>query len=113
PHYQTRCGIYQEGCGLDNVHLSWGHDEYLYQVVKEYLPAEALAMIRYHSFYAAHREDAYRHLMNDHDRALFRWLRAFNPYDLYTKSDPRPDMADLRPFYDHLTAESSPPLLQW
>jgi inositol oxygenase len=113
PHYQTRCGIYQEGCGLDNVHLSWGHDEYLYQVVKEYLPAEALAMIHYHSFYAAHREDAYRHLMNDHDRALFWWVRAFNPYDLYTKSEDRPDMAGLRPFYEHLIAEYFPPLLQW
>src|SRR5712671_3389489 len=34
--YQTPCGIYSEGCGLDRVHLSWGHDEYLYQVVKNY-----------------------------------------------------------------------------
>src|SRR6266403_124629 len=57
--YQTRCGIYEEGCGLERVHLSWGHDEYLYHVVREYLPDEALAMIRYHSFYALHREGAY------------------------------------------------------
>src|ERR1700743_226434 len=49
--YQTPCGIYEEGCGLGRVHLSWGHDEYLYQVVKDYLPEEGLAMIRYHSFY--------------------------------------------------------------
>ena len=47
------------------MHLSWGHDEYLYQVVKDYLPEEALYMIRYHSFYAGHREGAYDHLMND------------------------------------------------
>src|SRR4051794_1074632 len=26
PVYQTPCGIYAEGCGLDEVHLSWGHD---------------------------------------------------------------------------------------
>src|SRR5262249_28130362 len=32
PQYQTARGIYEEGCGLDRVHLSWGHDEYLYQV---------------------------------------------------------------------------------
>src|SRR5579863_1198484 len=32
PEYQTPCGIYEEGTGLDNVHLSWGHDEYLYHV---------------------------------------------------------------------------------
>ncbi len=38
PAYQTQCGIYHEGCGLDQIHLSWGHDEYLYHVVKDYLP---------------------------------------------------------------------------
>ena len=64
PEYQTRCGIYEEGCGLDNVHISWGHDEYLYHVVKDYLPPEGLAMIRYHSCYAGHRENAYPHLMS-------------------------------------------------
>src|SRR6202041_3070661 len=35
PAYQTRAGIYQEGAGLDTVDLSWGHDEYLYHVVKD------------------------------------------------------------------------------
>lgn len=49
--YQDRCGVYVEGCGLENVMLSWGHDEYMYLVCKEQssLPEEALAMIRYHS----------------------------------------------------------------
>src|SRR5207253_1922176 len=71
PLYQSACGIYEEGCGLDRVHLSWGHDEYLYQVVKDYLPEEGLAMIRYHSFYAGHRENAYDQLMNARDREMF------------------------------------------
>jgi inositol oxygenase len=113
PAYQTPCGIYAEGCGLDNVHLSWGHDEYLYQVVKDYLPEEALAMIRYHSFYAAHREGAYAHLLDDRDRRLFAWVRAFNPYDLYSKAAERPDVARLRPFYEDLIAEFFPPTLAW
>ena len=111
--YQTPCGIYEENCGLDRVHLSWGHDEYLYQVVKDYLPEEALSMIRYHSFYAAHREGAYTYLMNDHDREMFTWVRAFNPFDLYSKSAARPDVAQLRPFYDELIAEYFPPVLRW
>jgi len=53
PIYGTEKGIYSKGCGMDNVMLSWGHDEYLYHVVKSQstLPKEALAMIRYHSFY--------------------------------------------------------------
>src|SRR5579872_2481062 len=32
PRYQTELGVYQAGCGLDCVDLSWGHDEYLYHV---------------------------------------------------------------------------------
>lgn len=113
PLYQGTTGIYEEGCGLDSVHLSWGHDEYLYQVVKDYLPPEAGYMIRYHSFYAGHRERAYEHLMNDQDRIMFNWVRAFNPYDLYTKSAERPDVSTLRPYYEELISEFFPNELQW
>src|SRR4051812_35658608 len=87
PAYQTLCGVYADGCGLDKVHLSWGHDEYLYHVVEDHLPEPALYMIRYHSFYAAHKEGAYGHLMTDHDRSMFEWVRTFNPYDLYSKGE--------------------------
>jgi inositol oxygenase len=113
PAYQPPCGIYKEGCGLDRVHLSWGHDEYLYQVVREYLPEPALYMIRYHSFYACHREGAYDHLLNEHDRELFAWVRAFNPYDLYSKSAQRPDVGTLRPYYEALIAKFFPATLRW
>ena len=30
PIYSTPNGIYTPGCGMENVMLSWGHDEYLY-----------------------------------------------------------------------------------
>lgn len=113
PEYQSEMGIYDLHTGLDNVHLSWGHDEYLYHVVKDYLPEEALAMIRYHSFYPAHREGAYDYLMNEKDCALMEWVRAFNPYDLYSKSDERPDVTELRPYYEELIAEYFPPKLRW
>jgi inositol oxygenase len=111
--YQTECGIYEPACGLENVHLSWGHDEYLYHVVKDYLPDEGLAMIRYHSFYAAHREGAYAHLMNATDRRLMESVRAFNPYDLYSKGDEPPNVAALRPYYEDLIAEFFPDELAW
>lgn len=29
PIYSSKLGIYTENCGLDNVMISWGHDEYL------------------------------------------------------------------------------------
>src|SRR4051812_32778161 len=79
----SRLGVYEEGCGLDKVNLSWGHDEYIYHVVKDRMPEEALYMLRYHSFYPGHREGEYDYLMNDHNREMFKWVRAFNPYDLY------------------------------
>jgi inositol oxygenase len=113
PKYQSACGIYQEGSGLDRVHLSWGHDEYLYQVLRDRLPDEALAMIRYHSFYAAHRDGAYTHLMNERDRALLPWVRRFNPFDLYSKQPDAPDRARLRSDYEALVHEYFPDPLAW
>jgi inositol oxygenase len=111
--YQTDCGIYSPGCGLANVHLSWGHDEYLYHVVKDYLPEEGLAMIRYHSFYPWHREGEYVHLANERDQYLLGWVRAFNPYDLYSKGHERPDVAALTPYYQDLIAEYFPAEIAW
>jgi inositol oxygenase len=113
PRYQSRLGVYSESCGLDSVQLSWGHDEYLYNVVKDYLPSEALYMIRYHSFYPGHREGEYQHLMNEQDKKMFEWVRAFNPYDLYTKSHQKPNVQELRPFYQELIEEYFPAKLKW
>lgn len=113
PEYQTECGIYERGCGLDNVDMSWGHDEYLYWVTKPYLPEPAQYIIRYHSFYPGHRENAYGHLMNDRDREMFEWVRKFNPFDLYSKSDSKPSIKDHRSYYEDLVAEFLPGQLQW
>ncbi len=111
--YQTRLGIYEENCGMDRIDLSWGHDEYLYHVVKEYLPEEGLYMIRYHSFYPAHKEDEYGYLMDDHDPEMFKWVKEFSPYDLYSKSSERPNVRELRPYYEELIAEYFPPQIAW
>ncbi len=113
PEYQTKFGVYSEGIGLENVDLSWGHDEYLYHVVKDYLPEPALYMIRYHSFYPCHHESEYGYLMSDHDREMFRWVKEFNPYDLYSKGEDRPAVDDVRPFYEELIAEYFPAQLRW
>lgn len=107
--FNTKYGVYSPNCGLDAVKMSWGHDEYLYQMVKNYLPEQALYMIRYHSFYSQHRENAYDHLMNDHDREMFKWVDKFNPYDLYSKVPVPPDSKALRPYYEDLVAKYLPP----
>ncbi|WP_154858890.1 inositol oxygenase family protein [Cyclobacterium xiamenense] len=111
--YNTKYGIYEPNTGLDNVKMSWGHDEYLYQMTKNYLPEPALYMIRYHSFYAQHREGAYDHLLNDHDREMFKWVDKFNPYDLYSKVPVPPDAKALRPYYEDLVAKYLPDTLKF
>ncbi|KAM6503152.1 Inositol oxygenase [Amanita muscaria] len=113
--YSTEYGIYKPHCGLDNVMLSWGHDEYLYNVLKDQssLPPEGLAMIRYHSFYPCHREGAYMHLANEKDIKILDAVRAFNPYDLYSKSDEPCKVENLRPYYEGLIAKFFPPALDW
>ena len=111
--YQTKYGIYEPNYGLDKVHLSFGHDGYIYEVMKNYLPMEALYMLRYHSFYAWHRHGAYAHLTNEQDQAMLQWVNKFNPYDLYSKAHMKPDIKQLKPYYDDLFAEFLPPTLDW
>lgn len=106
--YNTKYGVYEPNCGLRNVDMSWGHDEYVYQMMKDYLPEEGLYMLRYHSFYAQHREQAYDHLMDDHDRAMFKWVKLFNPYDLYSKNPDQKSWEELKPYYENLVAKYLP-----
>lgn len=113
PEYQTECGVYEPGCGLDRVNLSFGHDEYLYHVTKAYLPEEAQYCIRYHSCYPIHREDAYGHLLNAKDRQMMEWVKKFNPYDLYSKGHAKPNVSELRPYYEELIAEFFPAKIRW
>ncbi|KAH7833096.1 hypothetical protein Vadar_003140 [Vaccinium darrowii] len=116
PIYSTRLGIYKENCGLDNVTISWGHDEYMYmcgymkcksknkiwQMMKENkttLPSAGLFIVRFHSFYPLHRNGAYSYLMNEEDKENLEWLKIFNKYDLYSKSKVRVDVEKVKPYY--------------
>ncbi|TFK39218.1 myo-inositol oxygenase [Crucibulum laeve] len=113
--FSTDYGVYQPNCGLENVMLSWGHDEYLYHVLKNQstLPEEGLAIIRYHSFYPWHREGAYSHLTNTADEKVLAAVRAFNPYDLYSKSDNPVDPEALKPYYSNLIEKYFPEVIEW
>ena len=105
PIYNSKYGIYKPNCGLDNVYCSWGHDEYLYQVLKHNkcnLPEEAFYIIRFHSLYSYHKHDEYKHLTNDKDKRLLRYLKLFNKYDLYTKSDDTEITLETKNYYKKL-----------
>ena len=113
PRYNTKYGVYEPKCGLDKVKMSWGHDEYIYQIMKNYIPEEGLYMLRYHSFYPQHRENAYNHLMSKHDHEMFKWVDKFNLYDLYSKVPVPPDAKALRPYYEDLVAKYLPNVLNF
>lgn len=110
PLYNTQYGIYGPNCGLDNIMLSWGHDEYMYHIAKSQskLPREALAMIRYHSFYPWHQEGEYAYLMSDEDHEMLRAVQAFNPFDLYSKAGERTDIDEVKEYYLDLIDEFFP-----
>ena len=72
--------MYQPNCGLDQVQMSFGHDEYLYQVLQHNqtkLPDEALYCVRYHSFYPWHDDGDYDYLCTDQDREMMKWVKEF------------------------------------
>ena len=72
--------MYKPNCGLQNVTMSFGHDEYMYRVLVgngTKLPEEGLYMIRYHSFYPWHTGGAYDHLCTDKDRKMLDWIHEF------------------------------------
>lgn len=105
PKYNTEYGMYEKGCGLENILMSWGHDEYMYQVLVENnctLPEEALYMIRFHSFYPYHTSNSYRHLCDFNDGRMLSWLVEFQSFDLYSKSNEIPDVDVLKPYYQNL-----------
>lgn len=113
PAYNSPTGVYKEGCGLRNVDMSWGHDEYVYQMMKDHLPEEGLYMLRYHSFYAWHREAEYGNLLDDHDKEMLKWVKLFNPYDLYSKNPKPPVWKELKSYYEDLVAKYLPKTIRF
>ena len=111
--YQTEYGIYEPNCGLANVHMSFGHDVYMAKVAARYLPEPSIYMLRYHSFYPWHRHNAYSHLANEQDGKMLKWIHEFNQYDLYSKGHTKPDLKELKPYYEDLIAEFFPAQIDW
>jgi len=103
--YNTQYGMYEAGCGLDKVTMSWGHDEYLYRVLINHgatIPEEGLYAIRFHSFYPWHAGNDYQYLTNNKDQEMKKWVKEFNQFDLYTKSTKIPDVEAVKPYYQGL-----------
>jgi inositol oxygenase len=109
-------GIYAKKCGLGKLKFAFGHDEYLYRVLKNAgstIPEEGLQMIRLHSCYPLHQHNAYDPLLATGDRKILAWVKKFNKYDLYTKNDTRPNAETLWQYYAPMIAKYCPGTLAW
>jgi len=97
-------GIYTEGCGLDNLIISYGHDEYLYTVLKgnknHNISPRYMDVIRYHSFYPWHTKGEYRQFMNEKDKIVLKDVLQFNEFDLYSKEDETRITDETKNYYD-------------
>jgi inositol oxygenase len=119
--YNTLYGIYEPNCGLNNVLMSWGHDEYMYMVCKHngaLIPQMGLNLIRFHSFYPWHKEKAYEHLMSESDFETRKWAKRFSQCDLYSKAHEKhsPEEVEkiLKPYYQSLIEKYFPStILEW
>jgi inositol oxygenase len=104
--YGNEIGAYTKNCGLDRLLFSYGHDEFLYNVLKRSenckLPQDALNIIRYHSCYLFHQGGEYTQFMQEKDYQTRKLLRRFNKYDLYSKENTEMDTTSLWEYYDKL-----------
>ena len=90
---------------MDNVLFSWGHDEYMYKVLKHnncLIPEEGLKIIKYHSAYVIHKENEYDYLMNKDDYKIRELCHQFSECDLYSKDINKIDPDELQPYYEKL-----------
>jgi inositol oxygenase len=120
--YNTEYGVYEKNCGLDNLAISFGHDEYLYRVLKHNkdlgmhnMDDKYLNMIRFHSFYPWHNEGEYKHLLNEEeDNEILLDVLDLNQYDLYSKEDTDFVLTDeIKSYYSNLLSIYFPKKLLW
>jgi len=118
PAYNTTFGMYTQGCGFRNVLWAWGHDEYLWMVLKNHaacrLPEEAFYCIRHHSFYPWHQRGGYMYLMDEQDKQMLPVVQEFQKCDLYSKVDANLlSVEKLMPYYQGLIDKYIPGLVSW
>ncbi|CAF0928441.1 unnamed protein product [Rotaria sordida] len=118
PIYSTQLGIYQPGCGLNNLTMCFSHDEYMYKVLKhgknatqiteKQLPIQAYYMIRFHSFFPWHTFEAYTIFEDEMDKQNKEWVQMFAKFDLYSKSHDVVDIEKVKPYYEKLIKQYLP-----
>jgi inositol oxygenase len=116
--YNSKYGIYEPNSGLDNLLMSFGHDEYMYQILyrntNHYFPMKYANVIRFHSFYPWHNHGDYNYLTNEDDIDTLVDVKIFNNYDLYSKDDNNSKIDNnIIEYYDNLLEEFFPEPLKF
>ena len=111
-------GIYKLGCGIENLKITFGHDEYLYLVLQNNknhkLEKKYQNIIRFHSLYPWHTGKAYQELMQESDHSLLEDVLDFNQFDLYSKEDTDFKLTEeIKEYYRKLIDKYFPEELQW
>lgn len=108
------------GGGLDRCLISYGHDEFMYQVLTRSpgvrLPPVALRVIRYHSLIGWHTGGEYRNLEDAADREARPLAHEFSRHDRYDRPwEPvgRLHAKRLRDYYVRLVDRFLPVQLVW
>ena len=116
--YNTKYGIYKPNCGITNLHITTGHDEYLYNVLQKNLnhtfPEKYQNIIRFHSFYPWHTGGSYREFMTSDDEIILKDVLDFNKFDLYSKGEHNFKVTDdIKKYYNNLLDLFFPEPLLW
>ena len=111
-------GIYSKGCGIEKLKICFGHDEYLYLVLKNNknhkLDKKYWDIIRFHSFYPWHTGKAYQEFMTEANQNLLEDVLDFNQFDLYSKEDIDFKLTDeIKEYYQKLIDKYFPEELNW
>jgi inositol oxygenase len=114
--YNELC-IYKKGCGLDNLIISYGHDEYLYSVLKgnknHKISQKYMDVIRFHSFYPWHTNGEYKEFLCEKDSEILKNVKKFNEFDLYSKEDSVEITEKTKEYYKELLDDYFDDELKW
>jgi len=117
--YSTPMGVYKTGCGITQLNISYGHNEFLYQVLSRNSHRHRLTerwadAIRFQSFYPWHTYGSYKEFMGEGDEEMLRDVLELNSHDLYSKHDPGFKLTyKIKSYYDKLLFDYFPLSLEW
>ena len=100
--FKKPCGMYEAGCGLAKVVMSWGSCEYLHSVLTVQdvaLPDQALFILRFHKFLSLLSEGGYKDygaFLSPEEKEHLTWLKEFRGIVLESETYDVEDCVDFK-----------------